>query len=214
MKDTKDMAEAEMKEDEIEEFISNESNSPEKRKELAINWLNKLCNPDHISNDFNKKKLVRIIKSGLVNDKLSDFVFSDEFRGQKQQLVIDAIKEISKDQFMEIGKFKDLLKSLPPEFIKEKKQDLVEIQKDLGKKIRKKGDEMGRKSGIMADSFQRMKNILTMGFIPEDKKTVRTKFIDRQKAIGEAIRSSRMERVMQKANVLYNKAKKAVGRQR
>ncbi len=175
----------------------------------TLKSFNKLVKKTDQFNEMDQIKLKDIIKSGVVSGKLSGLFSSNYYREQKKEVIIDAIKEMSKDQLMEIGKFKKLLKSLPPEFIKEKKQDLVDIQSELGKEIRSKKNT-GKKSGIMADSFQRMKNILKMGYIPEEQKSTRTRYIDRQKAIGEAIRSSRVRRVMNAAHAIYNKATKKV----
>ncbi|MCT4635166.1 MAG: hypothetical protein N4A31_02825 [Rickettsiales bacterium] len=177
----------------------------------TLKSFNELVNKENQFNQFDQRRLKEIIQSGRVNGRLSKLCSSVYDQKQKKQAIIDAIKEMSKDQLMEIGKFKNLLKSLPPEFIKEKKQDLVNIQSELGKEIKSKKNT-GKKSGIMADSFQRMKNILKMGYIPEEQKSTRTRYIDRQKAIGEAIRSSRVKRVMNAAHAIYNKATKKSGR--
>lgn len=114
---------------------------------------------------------------------------------------------------MEIGKFKDVLKGLPTDFVNERKNDLVGIQSNLGGQIRSKAT--GKKSGIMSDTIQRMRNILNMGYIPEKQKSTRTRYIDRQKAIGEVIRSSRRSSFSQAAHNVYSKlVKKSGGRSR
>jgi hypothetical protein len=194
-----------MTKDEIESFIKNKTKPTKNREKVASERLAILGN-NFTLDKFDEIEAGRLIESGLVNDKLNDFLSSEGHKDKKENIVMGAIKELSLDQTMEIGKFKDLLKALPPDFVKQRKNELVGIQSNLGTEIRSK-KLTGRKSGMMADTIQRMKNILKMGYVPEGQKSVRTKFIDRQKAIGEVIRSTRVERVSQAVRSVYKKAK-------
>ena len=146
-------------------------------------------------NDKSKAKLKTEFEDlfkeeGKITPEQVEVFLNDEQAILKKEVIKEAMKKYGTDSLANeksTERFKNLLNALPKEFLVEIKDDLVEQQKAMGEKIRN-----NKKGGgtMFRDTLTRMKNILKLGYIPEADKSDRTKLIDRQKAIGEAIRSS------------------------
>lgn len=87
---------SEMGKDEIEEFIKDKNNSFADRKRVAEERLSILGDNNLNFDQHDKIESQMLIKSGLVNDKLSEFISSDKSHvPQKKDVIINSIKELS-----------------------------------------------------------------------------------------------------------------------